>query len=461
MDLIESMETIPDDWDEWDEEDCHSSGYARAKRKYLDTVREFLGKGKQKQVPVIRPDYYGELLDWALQQYIKSDGWTIVRLIGYPGSTPEYRNINVDYGNYEQIAGCGAYLVKKDDKRIVAAINDNADNSIGRATVLVTGNSQKYANRFARGVSDLAQGRTLYKGKSIQLGAAGIHFLSLPHCRWEDLVLAPELIDEIKTNTVSFLNRRQELEKYGIPAKRGLILAGEPGTGKTLISKILMNQSPGVTCLVAHARGLPVGKYISDLYEIARDLMPSMVFLEDIDLIGEDRRRSRHETGPTLSTLLSHLDGVEDCGEVVTIATTNFLTDIDDALRKRPSRFDRIIQLPLPSLRIRKELIQKLSSKIQIDDDVQDYLANKTDRFTPAQLQEAVYSLVIEHKHDPFCEELGYCKFNEDDVDKVLILAKTDRNNREMGFTKHSNNGDSLVLKGAHVLNSNSDVGRE
>ena len=118
---------------------------------------------------------------------------------------------------------------------------------------------------------------------------------------------------------------------------------------------------------------------------------------------------------------------------MVTVATTNWLEILDKALRNRPSRFDRVILLSLPSFEQRRELVQSLSQTIPIDEDIQDYLAQKTESYTPAQVQEVLYSLVIEHGHSPSCDELGYCKFGIEEMDNAL--SKVNGNGRRLGFT--------------------------
>jgi cell division protease FtsH len=453
---IEELEMFEEeefeDMDEDDPEEVVESDREsrRIHKRNLETIRTFLGEGKQEQVSIIRPRYYGDLLAWALKRCIENDGWKIVKVFGHRAEATEYTEVNTDYGKSENALCNGYLLLNKADIRLVASIKTQR---LCAANAVITGTRKKAVKGFAKDVSELAQGKNLYQGKNIELGGS-IAFLKLPVKGWDDLALEPAMKEEIQTNTVGFLNRSEEMAKYGIPLRRGVILAGEPGTGKTLISKIIMNQSSGITCISAQANSLAYPGYIYELYGLAKDLKPSIVFLEDIDLIGEDRRRMK---GSALPTLLAKLDGIEECHEVVTIASTNFLENIDDALRKRPSRFDRIIQLTLPSLEQRRDFTRYLSQKIPMAEDVQEYLACRTDNLTPAQIQEVAYSLVIKHKHSPQCGELGCCQFSKGDVDRVLALVKVDRRGREMGFIRAGNNGGgSLGLERTRVLNSES-----
>jgi len=429
-DAMEMGEVIEDMMDGEMDDDMHPFHNPSEERKRnLDTVRTFLGKGKQTQIPVVLPRYYIDLLAWALQRHIKTDGWKVVKALGKYIPTPSYANVNTDYDKCENILCRGCLLLLKKDSRVVATID--AEDPKAPASLVVVSCRKKDARKFAEGVESIAQGSNLYGGKKLEFGGH-IRFLNLTPKTWEDLVLDPALKDEIEANTVGFLNKRAELAKYGIPPRRGVILVGEPGTGKTLVSKILMNRSPGITCIMANGSGLGYGRYICELYQLAEDLKPSIIFIEDIDLVGEKR-------GEGLFSLLSALDGVEECREIVTVASTNFIEIIDKALTERPSRFDRIIQLPPPSLEQRRELIRSLAQKIPMAENIQDYLARRTEHYTPAQVQEAAYSLVIEHGHGLDCDKPGVHEFNMTDVDNVL--AKINRKNRELGFKKLGNNG--------------------
>jgi cell division protease FtsH len=91
---------------------------------------------------------------------------------------------------------------------------------------------------------------------------------------------------EIRLNTIGFLQNCFQLEKYGVPTKRGIILAGEPGTGKTIVCKALMSEAENITCIATSAEGMVQGGYIPELFSVAQALCPSIIFIEDIDFIG-------------------------------------------------------------------------------------------------------------------------------------------------------------------------------
>jgi cell division protease FtsH len=447
MDFDEDEEIEEIDCDEChameeDDEETWPEFERRARRihkKNRETIRTFLGKGRQEQVSVIRPRYYGDLLAWAVKHYIEKENWKTTKVMGREAEVPDYTTVDIDYDRQENTLSSGYMLLEREDYcRAVVSLRIDYRSA---ASVVIVSNRKKIAQDFEAGIGELAQGKNLYQGKKIQ-PAAHVRFLKLQAKTWEDLALAPELKAEIKTNTVDFLNRKEELAKYSISPRRGVMLTGVPGTGKTLIGKIIMNESPGITCISAMTGYLVHVPYIHELYALARDLKPSIVFLEDIDLIGEDRRSSK---GPLLPVLLAELDGIEECAEVVTIASTNFLDSIDDALKKRPSRFDRIIQLPLPSLEQRRGFVRYLAGKIPMPEDVQEHMAYRTENLTPAQIQEVAYSLVIEHKHTHSCNETGYCRFSVEEVDNAI--SKTCKRKKELGFRTAGNNGNGSMVE--------------
>jgi len=217
--------------------------------------------------------------------------------------------------------------------------------------------------------------------------------------------------------------------------RRGILLAGEPGTGKTIICRALMAAVDGITCITTSGYALDDDDYITELYELAEDLSPSIVFIEDIDLIGQNRMEFGYMRGPALLSLLAVMDGVEEQREVVTIATTNCLETLDKALSERPSRFDRVIKLPRPSIEQRIELVRRLCEKIPLDDETQEYIAGKTENCTPAQLQEIIYSLVIQCP-----ERQDELKINTADIDWA-ISSINDKNRHRIGFSNGNHNG--------------------
>jgi cell division protease FtsH len=194
-----------------------------------------------------------------------------------------------------------------------------------------------------------------------------------------------------------------------------------------------MTEAYGITCISTNGYALDSDNYLTELYELADDLSPSIVFIEDIDLIGQNRIEFGYQRGSALLALLAVLDGVEEQKKIVTVATTNFLESLDKALSQRPSRFDRVIKLTRPSVQQRRELISRLCRKIPINESMQEYISMKAENCTPAQLQEIIFSLVIQHK-------VGHSELSFSKVDVERAISRiNDKNRYQIGFVVNDN----------------------
>lgn len=395
-------------------------------QEYGNPTDDFLGEGEKVEASVIEPRYYGELLAWALQRYIELEGWRVTRTLGYLYPEPVYIAVNTSHGQYQDALRNGLLLVEKGENRFVITVDVNLRSY---NIVVVTGLACKGegVDEFADGIRATARKQNFYRGKKLELGR-NIRFLKRPARNWDSIVLDVGIKDEIWGNTIGFLTNREHLANYSIPSKRGVLLTGEPGTGKTVICKALIAESSEITCIIANAYSLETPEYITELYELAQDLSPCIVFIEDIDFIAQNRMESGYFGGSALFSLLSALDGVEEHEEVVTVATTNWLEIIDKAIGERPARFDCVIKLSLPSLEQREELISLLCKRIPIDEATQAYIARKAERCTPAQLQEIIYSLVIAYSDG----QSPYLKFNTNDIDNAI--SKVKRGRHHLGF---------------------------
>lgn len=412
----------------------------RIRRKNQATIHEFLGPGRRTAAVGIMRKYYVELLTWALHRYLERNRWKIAASLGKGGPEPVYVDVSTDYGTRENLLVCGQLLIEREIERFKVTIDVNPRYG---GSVQVQGPAEKKdgIEAFVAGFMTIAKEENIYRGKRIEFGGR-IQFLEVKDKSWEGIILDPTIRKEVKANTVDFLRRSKHWAKFGIPQKRGVLLAGEPGTGKTLICKALMAEADGITCIATNAYGLCADEYITDLYEMAQDLSPCVVFIEDLDLVGLNREEYHYQHGPALLSLLNVLDGVEEKHEIVTVATTNKPEALDKAISQRPSRFDRVIKLSLPTLAERRELVGLLCKKIPIDGRTQDYIACKAEHCTPAQLQEIIYGLAIEYPDESSEAPSPSLEISRDDVDRAISRING-RNRRRLGFDIADNNDGS------------------
>jgi cell division protease FtsH len=427
------LETIDDEDGEDDislPSGWHANQQKKRQMKNQPAIDQFLGKGTRTFSTGILPKYYGGLLIWALNQYLKRKDWKIVNILGYREPEPVYAEVNTGSEKLNLLVD-GQMLIEKGNDHISITVDINPG---WRGSIQLAGLAEKKQEiaQFTIDVITIAGKENFYRGKKIEF-TGRIDFLDVVDKNWDNIVLDTETKADIKANTVGFLKQSEQWTQYGIPSKRGILLAGEPGTGKTIICKALMTDADGITCISTNGYALDSDNYLTELYELADDLSPSIVFIEDIDLIGQNRVEFGYQRGSALLALLAVLDGVEEQKKIVTVATTNILESIDKALSQRPSRFDRVIKLTRPSVQQRRELISRLCRKIPINENMQEYISIKAENCTPAQLQEIIFSLVIQH-----ADGQSELSFSKADVERA-ILRINDKNRYQIGFVVNDN----------------------
>nr|CAB3459051.1 unnamed protein product [Digitaria exilis] len=219
-------------------------------------------------------------------------------------------------------------------------------------------------------------------------------------------------IQEIKEAVELPLTHPELYEDIGIRPPKGVILYGEPGTGKTLLAKIstylgvvdhlklplqAVANSTSATFLRVVGSEL-IQKYLGDgpklvreLFRVADELSPSIVFIDEIDAVGT-KRYDAHSGGEreiqrTMLELLNQLDGFDSRGDVKVILATNRIESLDPALL-RPGRIDRKIEFPLPDIKTRRRIFQIHTSKMTLADDVnlEEFVMTK-DEFSGADIK--------------------------------------------------------------------------
>jgi 26S proteasome regulatory subunit T2 len=166
--------------------------------------------------------------------------------------------------------------------------------------------------------------------------------------------------------------------KIGIRPPKGVILYGEPGTGKTLLAKAVANQTSATFLRVVGSeliqKYLGEGpKLVRELFRVADESSPSIVFIDEIDAVGSKRFESSSggtkEIQRTMLELLNQLDGFDERGDVKVIMATNRIESLDPALI-RPGRIDRKIEFPLPDIKTKRMIFKIHTGRMSLSDDV-------------------------------------------------------------------------------------------
>ncbi len=211
-----------------------------------------------------------------------------------------------------------------------------------------------------------------------------LRFLDRPRLDRGELVLPPALLDGIERQVLGVARHAERLRASGQHLKRGVLLHGSPGTGKTHTIRYLLGQLPGVTAVVISGYAL---RWIAEACSVARLLQPSVVVIEDVDLIAEERghRPGQH---PMLFQLLNEMDGLAEDANVTFLLTTNRPDLLETALAARPGRIDHAAELPLPDAGARRKLIALYQGSLLLELSDAEAVITRTDGVTASFLKE-------------------------------------------------------------------------
>jgi len=233
-----------------------------------------------------------------------------------------------------------------------------------------------------------------YRGKILSLEpqdnysgtTGGIKVHRLKQVSREQVILPSGAVDLLDRNVVNFVKRRARLAELGMATKKGLLFYGPPGTGKTHTVQYLATQLEGHTTLLI--TGEQVGS-LGDYMELARLYEPSVVVIEDVDLIARHRESMRSSSEELmLNKLLNEMDGARSDAKLIFILTTNRAKVLEEALAARPGRIDQAIEFPLPDEEGRKLLVRLYSHGVEVSDEVASYVVTKTPAVSASFIKE-------------------------------------------------------------------------
>ena len=215
-----------------------------------------------------------------------------------------------------------------------------------------------------------------------------------PAVSYDDIGGLDEQIREVREAVEEPLVHGEQFEQVGIDPPAGVLLHGPPGTGKTMLAKAVANQTDATFIKMAGSELVPkfIGegsRLVRDLFELASEHEPAIIFIDEIDAIAAKRTESKTsgdaEVQRTMMQLLSEMDGFDDRGEIRIIAATNRFDMLDRAIL-RPGRFDRLIEVPMPAWDGRTRILALHTEGMNLADVDLETLASETDGFSGAEL---------------------------------------------------------------------------
>ena len=283
-------------------------------------------------------------------------------------------------------------LATRGDERVALLYRgSDRESDLYGVTVEVVAASSEVAARTTTELRDLALEHNVFRGQVVSFGRtmfddreSVLRLHARTHLDPEQLILPQATFDDVRRQVVGVARNRQRLRSSGQHLKRGLLLYGPPGVGKTHTVRYLIGELTGTT--VVELTGDTLGA-IKEACSIARTLQPAMIVVEDVDLIAEQRDHYGGST-PLLFTLLNEMDGLDEDADVVFLLTTNRADLLEPALAARPGRVDQAVHVDLPDADARRRLVELYGRGLELDLSRVDDVLERTEGVTASFLKE-------------------------------------------------------------------------
>lgn len=328
-------------------------------------------------------DYQHRKIQYIWKEFFDTNGYTLVKEVsfGYLNQQPPtmmeietspdvfiraYKEATVFYEN------------KKTKEKLVMEVTAGHNGGF----FYTIHSSDKKSNVY-QGLTKLADEKNLYKGKKIDCDC---RFLKLDNLSWDDVILSDGVTDVIKANVNDLFDMRDAFKRFNLPVKRGIILYGPPGTGKTQVCRCLAKDA-NFSVLYALPTDFASNRGgVRKVCHMAKDLAPCLLIVEDIDWIAQNRHQGN---AGFVMELMNQLDGIESFGDVITLGTTNCLEELEDAVKNRPGRFDRLIKIDKPDEKGREKMIRQFTRNFILDPKVRvKKLAESLEGLTGAHIKD-------------------------------------------------------------------------
>ena len=340
---------------------------------------------------------------------------------------PEYEELDIGDDTPVRVLKIGLWLLEKRGVRFAVLLSPTG--RYGQVTGIQfqvgTPNSPEgtqISHEFFHHLEKAVLKAESYRGKVLSLELAphsytgessGITVHKIRKVSRDQLVLPESTLKLLERNVIQFVKQRERLTDFKQETKKGILLCGPPGTGKTHTIHFLINALKDHTTLLISADQVGL---LSEYMTLARLLQPSIVVIEDVDLIARDRANLNGPCAEAmLNKLLNEMDGLKQDSDILFILTTNRPETLEAALASRPGRVDQAIEYPLPDEIGRHKLIRLYSEGVRLAEEVLTEMVRRTEGVSPAFIKELLRRSVQFH-----VERNGTGDISMDDVTNAL-----------------------------------------
>jgi hypothetical protein len=314
--------------------------------------------------------------------------------IAFGEAAVDYVSADVGPAVQRTAVAFGVHLMQFDGVPIVA-LQRAADPQQGRvqASVEVLSADPAVSTRFIDALRAAMNEHSVLRGQVVAFsdnafdyGSGSITFLARPEVPADSIVLPEGALERVRGHVIGIREHAASILASGGHLKRGVLLYGPPGTGKTMTVSHLIAEAEGMTTVVLTGQSI---RFISDAAQLARAMQPSMVVLEDVDLIAGDRDMYSG-LQPLLSQVLDALDGLDGDADVAFVLTTNRVELLEEALVERPGRVDLAVEIPRPDRDARRRLFSLYAARAPFSAVAIEEAADRSDGVTGSFAKELV-----------------------------------------------------------------------
>jgi cell division protease FtsH len=305
----------------------------------------------------------GLIIRYILDDFlIKHKVFSIIKIVDIYHSdqgTPTYSNIEYNPNQFKSCLCNGAFFLESESGKYILDVTEYEDTYSFKMTSLKE--TKPSCETIMNELKEYSIQHNFLKGQKI---SANCEFIKLEKkYTWDDLILPKRLKKDLRQNLSNLIDYFDIYKLNKLTLKRGLILSGPPGTGKSLLGKILCSTIDWTFVWVT-PNDFSRPRAVKEVVDLCRALSPAILFLEDIDLYGQ--HRETNGAVELLGELLNRLDGLQENNDVITIATTNKVEVLEKALFDRPGRFDKVLAFLEPTEESRLNMLQKFTEGLNM-----------------------------------------------------------------------------------------------